>query len=110
MEPPQEQLIRSIKTTVVKAFGILMRDLESRSGKRAVESARQIPMYIARSETSLSLSEIARVFRRRSVTVLNAVRAVDEDRILPSQAEHCVRVLVKSGILEKPDSDLITET
>lgn len=104
VEPPQEQLIRSIKITVVKAFGILMRDLESRSRERAVESARQIAMYIARSEMSLSLSEIAGVFRRRLVTVLNAVETVDKDRVLLSQAEHCMRVLVRNGILEGYES------
>ncbi len=79
-----------------------MQELVSKSRKRAVSIARQVAMYIARSETPLSLSKIARAFHRHPSMVLNAVKAVGQDRILLQQAEHCIRMLIKNEVLEGP--------
>ena len=68
--------IDAIKGLVSDAYGVSIKDMDSRSRKQAVVRARQVAIYFARRYTDHSLQAIGRSFNRQHGTVLYSIGAV----------------------------------
>ncbi len=68
--------VDAIQEAVCSVRGVSRQDLLSAKRNAKISHARQLAMYLARKETSLSLAQIAREFNRDHSTVLHAVRTV----------------------------------
>ena len=86
-EPPT---LEAIQDAVCAVNGVSKADLMSSSRSVPVVRARQLAMYIAREQTSLSLAEIARGFDRDHSTVSHAIHSV-EAKLKPG-SETLVRI------------------
>ena len=79
--PPSPQAdtspsVHTIQEAVCSACDVSQQDLLSTKRSSHISHARQLAMYLARQETSLSLAQIAQEFNRDHSTVLHAIRAV----------------------------------
>ena len=72
--PPQRRA-RS-RRPFAPCCSVSRQDLLSPKRTPRISHARQLAMYLARQETSLSLAQIAREFNRDHITVLHAIRRV----------------------------------
>ena len=68
--------VRAIQEAICTVCGVSRDDLLSAKRNSHVSHARQLAMYLARDETSISLAQIAREFNRDHTTVLHAIRTV----------------------------------
>jgi chromosomal replication initiator protein len=68
--------VDAIQEAVCSVRGVSRQDLLSPKRSSRISHARQLAMYLARQETSLSLAQIARNFNRDHSTVLHAIRTV----------------------------------
>lgn len=57
-------------------FKVSMKDMQSRSRKKALTFPRQVAMYLSRKHTSNSLADIGKVFNRDHSTVLHSIKVV----------------------------------
>ncbi len=73
-----EQLLSAemICDLVSSQFNVSVREMQSRSRKRAVSFPRQIAMYLARKYTDDSLADIGKALHRDHSTVLHAIKVV----------------------------------
>lgn len=73
--------ISEIQKKVVRHFGIKLSDMSSAKRARNIARPRQLAMYLCKTMTSRSLSEIGRKFGGKDhTTVMHAVKRVDELR------------------------------
>jgi chromosomal replication initiator protein len=72
----QSPSVHAIQQAVCTTCDVSRHDLLSTKRNTRVSHARQLAMYLARQQTSLSLSQIAHEFNRDHSTVLHAIRAV----------------------------------
>lgn len=75
-QPAASPSVRTIQEAVCSACDVPRQDLLSTKRNSRISHARQLAMYLARQETSLSLAQIAQEFNRDHSTVLHAIRAV----------------------------------
>jgi chromosomal replication initiator protein len=68
--------VGAIQEAVCSVRGVSREDLLSAKRSARISHARQLAMFLARQETSLSLAQIAREFNRDHSTVLHAIRTV----------------------------------
>jgi chromosomal replication initiator protein len=68
--------VDAIQEAICSVRGVSRQDLLSAKRTSRISHARQLAMYLARQETSLSLAQIAREFNRDHTTVLHAIRTV----------------------------------
>ena len=68
--------VDAIQEAICSVRSVSRQDLLSTKRTSRISHARQLAMYLARQETSLSLAQIAREFNRDHTTVLHAVRTV----------------------------------
>lgn len=61
---------------VSSQFNVSIRDMQSRSRKKAVTFPRQVAMYLARKYTDSSLADIGKVLHRDHSTVLHSIKVV----------------------------------
>lgn len=67
-----------ISEFVGSQFKVSMKDMQSRSRKKALTFPRQVAMYLSRKHTSESLAEIGRIFNRDHSTVLHSIKKVTD--------------------------------
>ncbi len=84
--------VEDIIDVVTKRFGVRLADLQSRKRTKSISLPRQVCMYLARSLTRHSLSEIGGYFGGRDhTTVLHANRAIkglrEEDTVFRATVE-----------------------
>jgi chromosomal replication initiator protein len=68
--------VQAIQEAICSVCSVSRQDLLSAKRSSRISRARQLAMYLAREETSISLAQIARAFNRDHTTVLHAIRAV----------------------------------
>jgi chromosomal replication initiator protein len=68
--------VQAIQEAICSVCSVSRQDLLSAKRSSHISHARQLAMYLAREETSISLAQIARAFNRDHTTVLHAIRAV----------------------------------
>jgi chromosomal replication initiator protein len=68
--------VHAIQEAICSVYSVSRDDLLSAKRSSRISHARQLAMYLAREETSISLAQIARAFNRDHTTVLHAIRAV----------------------------------
>ena len=75
-----EQLLSAemICELVSVQFKVTVKEMQSRSRKRAVSFPRQVAMYLARKYTDDSLADIGKVLHRDHSTVLHAIKVVSD--------------------------------
>ena len=78
-----EQLLSAemICELVGSQFKVSVKEMQSRSRKRAVSFPRQVAMYLARKYTEESLADIGKVLHRDHSTVLHAIKVVSNRAI-----------------------------
>ena len=70
-----------IREFISRHYNISIKDLQSRSRKRAISFPRQVAMYLCRKHTDSSLADIGKKFNRDHSTVLHAIKTVTEKQI-----------------------------
>jgi chromosomal replication initiator protein len=77
-KPINADLIQKI---VCEHLGVRLQDMKTKKRTRELANARQIAMYLTKQHTSLSLSEIGRLFGGKDhATVIYACRQIEEKR------------------------------
>ena len=96
--------VRAIQEAICAVCGVSRNDLLSPKRSSRVSQARQLAMYLAREETSISLAQIAREFNRDHTPVLHAIRTV-ATRLEPGSdtvvSLHRSRELLTPGLAPK---------
>lgn len=67
-----------ISEFVGSQFKVSMKDMQSRSRKKALTFPRQVAMYLSRKHTTESLADIGKLFNRDHSTVLHSIRKVTD--------------------------------
>ena len=75
---PQELTIEVIRDFVAGQFQISVKDLQSKSRKKAITFPRQIAMYLGRKHTEQALGDIGQAFNRDHSTVVHSIRVITE--------------------------------
>jgi chromosomal replication initiator protein len=92
-----EITVVNIQKTVADYFKIKLEDLLSKKRSRPIARPRQVAMWLAKSLTSESLSEIGEAFGGRDhSTVINAVTRVDELREKDKSFRHNLNFLLQT--------------
>ena len=65
-----------ISDLVGSQFKVSVKDMQSRSRKKAITFPRQVAMYLCRKYTEDSLADIGRIFNRDHSTVLHSIKVV----------------------------------
>lgn len=101
--PPttDEEQLERIQRAVCDVLHLAMAEMRSKRRTSAAVRGRQLAMYVARSETELSLAEIARGFDRDHSTVLYSARTV-ERQLEPGSDIHTALERVKQRLHERP--------
>jgi chromosomal replication initiator protein len=68
-------------------FNVSLKDLQSKSRKKAITVPRQIAMYLSRKHTEDSLADIGRVFNRDHSTVLHSIKVIS-NKLLRDTSVH----------------------
>lgn len=76
-ESPDDRLER-IKRAVCDVLHLAPADMTSRRRPPALVRGRQVAMYVARTQTDLSLAEIARGFDRDHSTVIHSIHSIEK--------------------------------
>lgn len=75
---PQDLTIEVIRDFVAEQFKISIKDLQSKSRRKAVTFPRQVAMYLGRKHTEQALNDIASAFNRDHSTVVHSIRVITE--------------------------------
>lgn len=75
---PQNLTIEAIRDFVAEQFKISIKDLQSKSRRKAVTFPRQVAMYLGRKHTEQALNDIGSAFNRDHSTVVHSIRVVTE--------------------------------
>ena len=96
----------SIVRCVCSCFGLSYDQLNSRSRKRELVTARNTIFYLARKHTDLSLKQIGVQFNRRHSTVLKGITNLEREmsRSTPTgrQVSNTVKMIEKNGRISIP--------
>lgn len=79
--PQVDVALELILAWVHEVYGISPQRVLQRSRSKLVVEARSAAMYLARTLTSMSLTELGRAFGRDHTTVLHAVRKIEQERL-----------------------------
>ena len=74
-------------------FNVSVKDMQSKSRKKAVTTPRQIAMYLARKYTEDSLVDIGKVFNRDHSTVLHSIKVVSNKLIRDTSVNAQLEIL-----------------
>ena len=92
--PTDERRITAIQQTVANYFGVRISEIRTKRRTHAILVARQIAMHLSRELTSMSLSEIGRLFGGHSTTsVQHASRRIQQLSHRDAAVARAVRVL-----------------
>lgn len=82
-----------ISELVCGQFNVSVKDLQSKSRKRAVTVPRQIAMYLARKYTEDSLVDIGKTFNRDHSTVLHSIKVVSNKLVRDTSVNAQLEIL-----------------
>jgi chromosomal replication initiator protein len=97
--------VSHIQKVVCESFKISLEELNSKSRRKEIATARKIAMYICRQYTAKSLVSIGQSFKRSHSAVLHAVTEVDAEMKekggkLKRQVEYIIRLLETTCITQ----------
>jgi chromosomal replication initiator protein len=95
--------IEAIQRAVCGVLHVSAEELRSPRRRPNLVRARQLGMYVARNQTTLSLAEIARAFNRDHSTVLHSIRAI-EKRLEPGSDIHRALEAIQQRLQLDPES------
>ncbi len=76
-EQSQKISLTAIKKLVCKEYGIIVKDIESRSRKQRLTWPRQVGIFLSRRFTDHSLKSIGRCYNRYHATVIHSINTVE---------------------------------
>lgn len=82
-----------ISELVSGQFNVSIKDLQSKSRKKAITFPRQIAMYLARKFTQESLADIGKEFNRDHSTVLHSIKVVSNKLVRDNSINAQVEIL-----------------
>ena len=82
-----------ISELVSGQFKVSVKELQSKSRKRAITIPRQIAMYLARKHTEESLVDIGKIFNRDHSTVLHAIKVVTDKLVRDTSVNAQLEIL-----------------
>jgi chromosomal replication initiator protein len=92
----RERRIRQIQDTVAQMFGLSTEELSTESRSRDVAFPRQIAMYLAKSLTGASLSEIGRQFgAKHHTTVMHSIAKIHKFRATDAGVNNAIQNLLE---------------
>lgn len=74
-------------------FNVSVKDLQSKSRKKAITTPRQIAMYLARKYTEESLVDIGKTFNRDHSTVLHSIKVVSNKLVRDTSVNAQLEIL-----------------
>jgi chromosomal replication initiator protein len=74
-------------------FNVSVKDLQSKSRKKAITTPRQIAMYLARKYTEESLVDIGKTFNRDHSTVLHSIKVVSSKLVRDTSVNAQLEIL-----------------
>lgn len=84
---------RMISELVGGQFNVSVKELQSKSRKRAITTPRQIAMYLARKYTEDSLVDIGKAFNRDHSTVLHSIKVVSNKLVRDTSVNAQLEIL-----------------
>lgn len=105
--PREKKLdLERIIAYVAQGYGVSLEDLDSRSRKRELVTARNTVFFLARKYTDLSLQEIGSVFSRSHSTVIKGItsleREICRETSLGRQIAGAISIIERSGGIISP--------
>ena len=82
-----------ISELVSGQFNVSIKELQSKSRKRAITTPRQIAMYLARKYTEESLVDIGKAFNRDHSTVLHSIKVVSNKLVRDTSVNAQLEIL-----------------
>lgn len=92
---PDEPTINKVVEAVAKAWNVSVVEIMGYRRRQPVTTARLAAMYLAAEVTPLTISAIARGFRRDHTTILYAIRTMPERMRYDAQLCHQVNDLLE---------------
>lgn len=96
---------RIIEATA-RSFWITVEDIQSRSRKEPVATARQVAMSLVRSQMGWTVIEVGKKFDRHHADVIHATRRIKERRVNEKWLDDKVKQLEEKFVLPKADTKL----
>lgn len=82
-----------ISELVSGQFNVSVKELQSKSRKKAITTPRQIAMYLARKYTEESLTDIGKAFNRDHSTVLHSIKVVSKKLVRDTSVNAQLEIL-----------------
>ena len=92
---PVEDTVTRIVETVAKRYNVTAADIKGSSRKKDIQTARNVSMYIVRTITNLSLSQIGTAFSRDHSTIHSNITMVEGKLATDTVFEATVNELIK---------------
>ncbi len=92
---PVEDTVTRIVETVAKRFNVTAADIKGSSRKKDIQTARNVSMYIVRTITNLSLSQIGAAFSRDHSTIHSNITMVESKLETDTVFEATVNEIIK---------------
>lgn len=87
--------VETIKKLVCSEFSVSVKDMVSRSRRRAVVRPRQIAIYLSRKYTDQPLQAIGKSFNRQHATAIHAINSIEKELKLRGTVQAQVEILSK---------------
>ena len=92
----RERTIRQVQDAVAQMFGLSTEELRAESRSRDVALPRQMAMYLAKSMTDASLSEIGRQFGgKHDTTVMHSIAKIHQLRATDPGVNNAIQNLLE---------------
>ena len=92
---PVEETVTRIVETVAKRYNVTAADIKGSSRKKDIQTARNVSMYIVRSITNLSLSQIGTAFSRDHSTIHSNITMVESRLATDTVFDATVNEIIK---------------
>ena len=92
---PVEDTVTRIVETVAKRYNVTAADIKGSSRKKDIQTARNVSMYIVRTITNLSLSQIGTAFSRDHSTIHSNITMVEGKLATDTVFEATVNEIIK---------------
>ena len=87
--------IDSVFENVSKKYSVSVEDIKGRKRTKELSNARHITIYILRTITNMSLTDIGKYFNMHHTSVLSACSKITEDIIIDPVLEHDISTLIR---------------
>jgi chromosomal replication initiator protein len=87
--------IDSVFENVSKKYGITVEDIKSKKRTKELSNSRHITIYILRTITNMSLTDIGKYFDMHHTSVLSAISKITEDVKIDPALEHDINNIIR---------------